>query len=48
MIVIADANIIISALITPKGVNGLILNSKNKVQFIAPDYLKEEVKNHWD
>ena len=48
MIVIVDANVIISSLIN-KGVSFsvFLLNSiLNKLEFIAPEFLLEEVKNH--
>jgi predicted nucleic acid-binding protein len=48
MIVITDSNIIFSALITPKGVVAQILNSKSNIQFFAPNYILEEVNNHFD
>lgn len=46
MIVIADSNIIISGLYNPKGTIAKILTSKSKIQFYAPWYLFEEVKEH--
>lgn len=46
MIVITDSNIFYSALISPKGVVAKILKSKSNIQFIAPDYLIEEIKEH--
>lgn len=46
MIVIADSNIIFSALLTPKGVIAQILTSKSKIQFLVPDYLYEEIEGH--
>lgn len=48
MIVITDSNIIFSALVTPKGEIGKIFRSKSEIQFIAPNFLLYEVKNHWD
>jgi len=47
MIVIADSNIIISALINPVGSIATIFKEKSNIQFIAPDYLLEEVYEHW-
>jgi len=47
MIVIADSNIIISALISPRGSIAYIFKEKSNIQFIAPDYLLEEVYEHW-
>jgi predicted nucleic acid-binding protein len=48
MIVISDSNVIFSALISPNGVNAQIFNSKNRIQFIAPVYLIDEINNHFD
>jgi predicted nucleic acid-binding protein len=48
MIVIADSNIIISALITPKGAVAFVLNSKSNLQFLTVDYLFDEVELHFD
>ena len=47
MIVIADSNIFFGALITPNGELATILKDKN-MQFLAPDYIIEEVKEHLD
>lgn len=47
MIVITDANIILSALYDNNSLISSILKDKN-LQFIAPSYLKTEVKKHWD
>ena len=47
MIVIADSNIFYSSLITPNGSIATILKDKN-MQFLAPDYIIEEVKEHLD
>ena len=47
MIVISDTNIIYSCFYSRKGVIATILNDKKKsIQFIAPDYLLDEVKEH--
>ena len=47
MIVISDSNIIFSCFYAPNGVIANILcNKKNPIQFIAPDYLLEEVEEH--
>jgi len=48
MIVITDSNIIYSALISPNGSIASIFKEKSNLQFIAPEYLLEEVKVHWD
>ena len=45
MTVIADSNIFYSSLITPNGNIATILKDKN-MQFLAPDYIIEEVKEH--
>ena len=47
MIVISDTNIIYSCFYKPNGVIATILkNEKKKRQFIAPDFLLEEVEEH--
>ena len=48
MILITDSNIIISALITPKGIMASIFKQKSRLQFTAPDYIFEEIAEHWD
>jgi len=48
MIVIADSNIVISALISPTGSIASIFKEKSNIQFIAPDYLLVEVYEHWN
>ena len=45
MIIIADSNIFYSSLITPNGIIAAILKDRN-MQFLAPDYIIEEVKEH--
>ena len=47
MIVIADSNIFYSALIAPNGEIANILRDKN-MQFIAPYFIIDEVKEHLD
>lgn len=47
MIVIADSNIFFGSLIAPNGELASILKDKN-MQFMAPDYIIEEVKDHLD
>ena len=47
MIVIADSNIFFASLIAPTGEIATILKDKN-MQFLAPDYIIEEVKDHID
>lgn len=47
MIVISDTNIIYSCFYKPEGVIATILkNKKNKLQFIAPSYLLDEIEEH--
>ena len=47
MIVISDTNIIYSCFYKPNGVIATILrNEKKKLQFIAPDFLLDEVEEH--
>lgn len=47
MIVIADSNLIISGLYVPKGIIATILKNEKNVQFIAPDFVYEEIQNHF-
>jgi predicted nucleic acid-binding protein len=46
MIIITDSNVVFSALITPNGTVAKIFKSKSSIQFIAPDFLLFEVKEH--
>ena len=46
MIIIADSNIFMSALINPNGLVASILSEKKRIQFIIPDYLITEVTEH--
>ncbi|WP_018676517.1 PIN domain-containing protein [Riemerella columbina] len=46
MIVITDSNIFYSAIIAPKGKIAGILREKRTIQFTAPSYLIEEIKEH--
>lgn len=48
MIVITDSNLIISALITPKGTVAKILNEQGKIQFFVPNFVLDEIQNHFD
>lgn len=48
MLVISDTNIIVSALISPTGTIANILNSKRKFKIIAPDFLLDEINEHFD
>jgi len=46
MIVIADSNIFISSIYTPYGITADILTSKNNIQFLSPDFVLDEIRNH--
>jgi hypothetical protein len=46
MIIIADSNIFMSALISPNGLTASILAERKKIQYIVPDYLIKEVTKH--
>lgn len=46
MIIIADSNIFMSALISPNGFVANILAERKKIQYIVPDYLIKEVTEH--
>lgn len=46
MITITDSNIIFSALIKPDGNEGTVLKSKGRIQFLTPDFLLDEIKDH--
>ncbi len=48
MILITDSNIIISALISPNGAVAKIFKEKSNFQFSAPDYMLNEIKDHWN
>ena len=48
MIVITDSNILFSALISPNGTVAKVLKSKSNIQIFAPDFLFEEIDNHFD
>ncbi len=49
MRIIVDANIIFSGILnTNSKIGDLIINSKNHFEFIAPDYLRLELKNHYN
>ena len=43
MIIIADSNIFMNALITPDSLVATILSERKKIQYIVPDYLIKEV-----
>jgi hypothetical protein len=46
MIIIADSNIFMSALISPQGLIASVLAERKNIQYIVPDYLIEEVTEH--
>ena len=46
MIIIADSNIFMSALVNPTGRTASILAERKKIQYIVPDYLITEVTEH--
>lgn len=46
MIVIADSNLVISGLYLPNGVVATILKAEKNIQFIAPDFIFNEINNH--
>lgn len=46
MIIIADSNIFMSALVTPTGLVASILAERKKIQYFVPDFLIKEVKEH--
>lgn len=46
MIIIADSNIFMSALLSPKGTIASILAERKRIQFVVPDYLITEVNEH--
>jgi len=48
VIIIADTNIIISALIKPKGSVASVLKDRSNLQFMAPFELLVEVHAHWN
>ena len=43
MILITDSNLIVSALITPHGAIASIIKAKHNFQFIAPDFIFDEI-----
>ena len=46
MIIIADSNIFMSALVNPTGRTASIFAERKKIQYIVPDYLIAEVTEH--
>ena len=47
MILITDSNLIVSALITPHGAIASIIKAKHNFQFIAPDFIFDEIDEHF-
>lgn len=48
MKLIIDANIVFSAILNSKSkIANILINSKNKYQFIAPEFLRHEIKSHY-
>lgn len=48
MNLIVDANIIFSGILNTNGkIGDLLINSRGKLSFIAPEYLRREIKNHY-
>jgi len=45
---IVDANIVFSGILNTNGkIGDLLINSSNYLHFIAPEYLRKEIKNHY-
>ena len=45
---IIDANIVFSAILNTNGkIGNLLINSQHKFTFIAPDFLRIEIRNHY-
>jgi predicted nucleic acid-binding protein len=45
---IIDANIVFSAILNSKSkIADVLINSKNKYQFIAPEYLRHKIRSHY-
>ncbi len=47
MIVIADSNLVISSLYAPKSIIASIFKSEKNIQLIAPDFILDEINNHF-
>ena len=48
MRIIVDANIVFSAILNTNGkIGDLLINSGKYVEFIAPDFLRVEIKKHY-
>ena len=49
MKIVIDANIVFSGLLNSNGrIGDLLINSKSFFSFIAPDFLRTEIYNHYD
>lgn len=47
MIVVVDANIVISAIINPQGIIPFLLfNASDKIDFVVPQFIMEEIELH--
>lgn len=47
--VIVDANVVFSGVLSTKGkIGDLLINSHKLIDFIAPDFLRAEIRNHYD
>ena len=47
MILITDSNIVFSAIFYPNSIIAKIFDDKSNIQFIAPDYLIDEILKHY-
>ena len=48
MKIIVDANIVFSGILNTNGkIGDLLINSKKRFDFIAPDFLRTEIKKHY-
>ncbi|WP_436410293.1 PIN domain-containing protein [Parapedobacter flavus] len=48
MILIVDANIVFSGILNTDGkIGDLLINSVGYLKFIAPEYLRKEIKKHY-
>ncbi len=48
MKIIVDANIVFSAILNTKGkIGDILINSKDEFNFIAPEFLKFEIRKHY-
>lgn len=48
MNLIVDANIVFSGILNTNGkIGDLLINSSGHLRFVAPEYLRKEIKNHY-